>query len=872
MASIEPTLSPPHSPNSSSSSNYSFFTPNSPPPAPPHSPLPKNNIQDIILQILAALIKPNMFRDPMGLAHDGIKQMRIGATIEDFRAGSAGSTLIEPHHIPGHVKGVTPGSANYLQLPAELLFYQYVKPLCKDKNGNPVNGYVGNYFCLDPKATPDNLGIYHQVVNPATDEKIPRQHICIRLKKTPPLTIHSQAKEISDDFSIPGEQHLVYGGAEQFFIGIKLNEMKDYLEIVIPPDISSEEKDAILAISQRARIPYTEVDKQTFEGMQALSEKLAKRLSEELPPHQTLSETLSLVLKDVQLDRCTQAIQLLNARDTADDSETEEILVALLKSCLYATVGNIKESQKEHNIYLHRNIKDDDKDNNFLIHFYGKLILERTDPALVPAILTLRELLKRLNSTNKTNLKELPRLKILILLELSKKFNYLHTSTTPYLIARNEFNGELDNHAILAADKKTASEWALKYIEMAFALDPYKNLHLQEVIHLHSQRAYAKYRLGDYKGALNDLINGEELLQELIDNVQDIYWRSAKDELALLHLSIKLRLYLILAKLKKEDYPKQYQSISPQKELIALVEKFKQFDPMLITLMVEKLLAMDSSDYHITGWIDHGSLQFAGADLIKEIRAVVKIDLISINTALTERSSNVEKLDIPFLGLLPPCGISGDDCKELLDALKTNTSLKSLAFRKFASRAEDKQGNMILDTTDRLTALLITLHEAQLQGMALTYFSYDGARLSKDPHKKEQQMEAACQFIENNTSLIEFFPDLFDWDDEKFFRRFVTALKNHPTLEVLYAGIWEKNPRAGEILYEILKDREKPLHIVLHPNPLREGSNHKARKNNEWLQKLNAHWEPKASSSSEQENQSKENEKERDTSPPRMRI
>lgn len=868
MASVDPTLSPPNSPNSSSSSSYNFFTSN--------SPITKNTIRDIILQILVALIEPNMFRDPMGLAHEGIKQRRIAATIENFRVDSAGSTLIEASHVPGHVNGVIPGSANYLQLPADLLFYQYVKPLCQDKNGNPVNGYVGNYFCLDPQATPDNLGIYHLVLDPGTDQRIPRQHICIRLKKTPSLTIHSQAKKIVDNFSIPGEGHLVQGGAEQFFIGIKLNEVKDYLEIIIPASISSQEKDKILAISKRAGIPYIEVDEPTFRDMQGLSQQLAKQLPEEPPSPQTLSETLSLVLKAVQLDRCPQAIQLLHTVEAILDlpeHQTEKALVILLRSCLYATVGNAEEhpSPPLRDKFKEANSATIRKD--ILIILCSHFILARTEPSPQLAISALQRLLKRLSSNN-SNLeyKIRIRLKILTLLELSKQFNRLYNSTTPYMLTRDDFN----HLPTLAEDKIAASQQALTYIQEVFALevfalDIHKHLHPQELIHFHSQCAYAKYRLGDNKGALDQLILCDTLLQELIANVQDIYWRSAKDELELLQLSIKLRLYLILAKMKKEDYPAQYQSVSPQKELIELSKKFEQFDPMLIKLMVEKLLAMDSSDYHITGWTDHGSLQFAGADLIKEIRKVVPVKFDLINKALTRSRSIVEKLDIPFLGLLFPCGISNDECNKFLAALKENTSLKSLALRKFASRAEDKQGNMILDTTNRLTNLLTTLDKAQQRrnGMELTYFSYDGARLSKDPNIKEQQMEAACQFIENNSSLLEFFPDLFDWDDEKFFRRFVTALKNHPTLQVLYAGIWEKNPNAGEILYEILKDREKPLKIVLHPNPLREGGNPNARKNNEWLQKLNAHWASQVISSPEQEDKGKENE---NVSRPRMRM
>lgn len=119
------------------------------------------------------------------------------------------NSTIKPGKIESHLSGIDftkPVSIETLPPPGQknVTIYQY-------RNGN--TDVIGNYYTLDPKATPSDLGIAN-VYGPDMSPKV--KYSGPLIEET--ITLKSTSKGINDTWSVPGHSIKTKGGATQYFI------------------------------------------------------------------------------------------------------------------------------------------------------------------------------------------------------------------------------------------------------------------------------------------------------------------------------------------------------------------------------------------------------------------------------------------------------------------------------------------------------------------------------------------------------------------------------------------------------------------------------------------------------------------------------
>lgn len=135
----------------------------------------------------------------------------------------------------------------------------------------------------------------------------------------------------------------------------------------------------------------------------------------------------------------------------------------------------------------------------------------------------------------------------------------------------------------------------------------------------------------------------------------------------------------------------------------------------------------------------------------------------------------ISQLDLAYLGMPLPVGITDKDFERLCEALSKNTSLTALFLRKFSDKTS---------TIQRATLLFKALNRAQLAGQQLNYLSYSGSRFEGEDDKK-----TCLEFLTNNQSLRILQPSLYDWKEPDLMQEFADGIRYHPHLITLLTGL-----------------------------------------------------------------------------------
>ena len=154
---------------------------------------------------IKGLVKRGMSVDDAKAFRRAVRNERRNFAREFYEKNST----IKPNRIDSHLAGIDfkkPVTIETLPPPGQkqVTVYQY-------RNGN--TDVIGNYYTLDPKAKPSDLGIAN-VYGPEMSPKV---------KYSGPLTeetisLKSTSKGINDTWSVPGQAIKTNGGATQYFI------------------------------------------------------------------------------------------------------------------------------------------------------------------------------------------------------------------------------------------------------------------------------------------------------------------------------------------------------------------------------------------------------------------------------------------------------------------------------------------------------------------------------------------------------------------------------------------------------------------------------------------------------------------------------
>ncbi len=775
-------------------------------------PYHQQQLAHLAPKIIESLLWTNAHYNPRALSISGHMQNNLGLLYDQARKQGA---RLEDWEIPSHVDAADiQDSVNQVMISPGETLYQYVRP----------QGWIGDYYARTLDVKPEALGISAQVTSPIDISKVvDRVTLKLFVKTTAramPAAV-SKAKAVGDTWSIQGQKIPCCGGGEQVYMPLGSVDKTENIVIVLPENNPA----AVLAIASK-------------NGMQTITEKQYKEACQQshtrdvLPSLPQDAESLALnIIEAYRLGHYQVMSKCLKQYLEFSELRSDYMQAAMLiLSVLNALKGKLGQAHHLYQAVKARRFMDIDIKALFF-----------TDVHLARAAVTAEEAISRLKDCAKTLVlgKVIPltdwqyfkKVGALIKLEMGVQYNRI--------ISR--YSDEMTFH-----DFNEAGERNNKKLQLAENARRYFNgidtdaLPMAEQAIFYMEHAFTFHRLKKYHHALEELKRAKCILQQLQESCEDEK-QSYITEIEIQLKSVELMFGLCLARLKglKKEIPHQYQQIDPVTYLLEMAAALQESSPMTLVLLLKRWIGPNANNLFIQGWYyKNPNDEHQGANLISLYRKYIPLDLNQIISDL--EANRIDELDLAYLGMPLPGGISDDNFKRFTEALSKNQSLKKLFIRKFAAKSDREERQ------SRAELLFTALELAQSQGQALKYLSYSGIRLNT------KGIEACLQYLKANRSLTVLQPSLFDFDREAYLqyqehngsllelnqtKAFAEILQSHPRLKTVFFGL-STVPGTGEMLYKLACKPKSLKYIHPFPGRLRSPQDDVAIENRKWLKKL----------------------------------
>lgn len=738
--------------------------------------------------IIDSLLFANEWGNPRSLSWEGQKQVALGSIYHQF-THEVGTRLTQAE-IPSHVAAaVTSATVNLMDIRPGTLLHQYVRP----------DGWVGDYYTADEQTDLKMLGISELVSDPNN----PGQRVD-RIKVTSVITgdqpIHAAitiANEVHDHWSIEGETVYCGGGSKQIYMPLTSSQKQGTLLIVLPDDPVQQEQ--VKKIAQKNSLPA--ITQQELIAQNIVIQPLTdlNQLSAEPDELQQLAYD-AWTIGRYQI-ACTALEQYIKLSGIHLDHIAKAKCVL---GCLYALSGKSADAEQ-----MRLSYEQDISGSNYDVH---KKLLFLMELHLARNYIIPEQAIDKLNQCLSMNASA--KYQAVLNLELAMQHNRLAA-----LYSDEVTYHDFDQNGHQIDDKYHNAITALSYLS---AID-INQLPPQEKIVALLEQAFANHRLKHYQVALEALGEAQNVLTT---EMQHDYPQAMQNELELQRINIHLGIGLCLARLSgtNQTIPNHFSQINPVAYLMDLTEELKSFPPMKVAWLFKRWVGPNANNLFIQGWYGYQPKdKNQGANLISVYRKYIPIDIRKIIKDLEENT--ISQLDLAYLGMPLPAGVTDKDFERLCEALSKNTSLTALFLRKFS----DKAG-----TIHRAALLFEALNKAQLNGQKLSYLSYSGSRFECEEDKR-----ACLEFLTNNQSLRILQPSLYDWKEPDLMQEFADRIRHHPHLTTLLTGLVTCKC-AGEMLYYAGIESTTLKFIYPFPGKLNPVKDKDAIENITWLEQLSS--------------------------------
>ncbi|KTD65444.1 hypothetical protein [Legionella shakespearei] len=775
------------------------------------------SIQMKKINFLQDMLYANLMVNPRALGLEGIASIALGQIYEEFAKDP--TSRMPKNIIPSHVNAAeTWNPVHFMRIPVGSLLFKYLRP----------KGWLGEYATNEIHFKPSELGIADQISDPNDATKLmDRVHAqLVVIDELPSPVAVSKASAVMDFWSQTGRKVWCDGGGTQIFMPMNAKDKNRCLAILKPEpgDFNYHQMDKLIEIAQQNNVQFLTKQELLARGIDI------KPLDTNFTPLDIPAEQqLQLAHQAYYLGDYHMAIKALRSYVELNGLTAYQKLSAqVVLGGLYVISGNYEEAQLHLTAFIQNAERISDKSP---LHTYLQLLanIHLARAQVIPdlAINQLRECFAFIekHKRNKEIAQHLSALKQVLHLEMGIAYN-----KSGRQFSNCQDYDDFDAQGDPVKTKKEDSLLALNYLHKA---DYTQAAPIEGLIFL-LERASAKTRLRQTTEALEDLALAEKQLGYCYDIFNSALthgaFKNLETELKLLSLSIRLGvgLNLSLAKKYKTPIPAQYQSIDPVLMIKELGLDLDKLTAMEVTTLFKRWIGPNANNLFIEGWYytaDDAKNQDKGGNLLALYRKYIPFDLSAILQKLED--NQIKELNLAFLGLPAPAGISDQDFAKLCTALAKNSSLEKLFLRKCSDKFTGAPGQ-----ESRLNQLFKALNQAQANGQQLSYLSYSGVRFTL-----ASEYEDCLNYLENNKSLKVLDLSWYDWKDKACLKRLGACIGAHPNLRTVLNGI-NNHPEAGEIFYQECHRSEHLAHVMTFDGTMDPQTQQNAITNREWLMKL----------------------------------
>lgn len=764
---------------------------------------------DGAVSISMALLQATQHVNPRSLSLEGQQQLALGDIY--YEHTTKNGVFLRDVEIPSHVAAAqTDERVALVKLTKGTRLIQYVRP----------EGYIGDYYSASDKITPQELGVSNQVSDPK-DPTIAIDRVKLEMVVVDTHGYQarvSTAKPVSDFWSIKGKTVECTGGGEQHYAPVPIPVRQQGLVIIAPDD-----EDKRVAVEAIAKINgmkvMSENEIKETHGIKYLVEAYSrKEVFDDVNLQKEDFHSLQRMAHDaLQFGHYQMAATYINyALAKRGVAKQDKVALSCVLGFVYAAIGQTGRATK----LIHDYLSYDGSANSHLT-LHAKLHLARLEADPKKAIIAYENLIA-------THPEIDSRLRSLLNLEIGIRYNNIASKHSDELTFEDfDADGKQDEK------KKEPALKAEEFIKKALSGG---NLETQEQLVCNIELALSLHKQRRNIDALKVLIQVEDQLSKFIDQVRDDFSKSALHDLNMQLLGVRLGIGLNLARcVDTSNVPDELKNINPVVYLQALSEELEKSPPMKVKLIFSRWIGPNANNLFIEGWFlkraTPTDASSQGSRLIALYRKFIPLDIAKICQEL--EANRIDRLDLAYLGMPEPAGISDKDFEKLCASLAKNTSLKALFIRKFSNEApKDKTSDAAATFQYRSKLLFESLSAAHDKGQRLEYLSYSGAR-----YNNKDEMLTTVNYLKKNSSLKILQASLYDWKHTDVFEKFADVIRQHPSLTTLLTGIF-KHKGAGELLYHAGKESPHLRYIHPFPGNIAADPNDTGRVNNEYMQKL----------------------------------
>jgi hypothetical protein len=775
------------------------------------------SIQMKKLNILQDMLYANLTVNPRALGLEGISSIALGHIYEEFAKDP--TSRMPKNIIPSHVNAAeTWNPVHFMRIPVGSLLFKYLRP----------KGWLGEYATNEIHFKPSELGIADQISDPNDATKLmDRVHAqLVVIEELPSPVAVSKASAVMDFWSQTGRKVWCDGGGTQIFMPMNAKDKNRCLAIVKPEpgDFNYHQMDKLIEIAQQNNVEFLTKQELLDRGID-IKPLNTNFTPLDIPPEQQLQ----LAHQAYYLGDYHMAIKALRSYvELTGLTAYQKLSAQVVLGGLYVISGNYDEAQQHLTAFIQNAERISDKSpHHTYLQLLANIHLARAQVIPDLAINQLRECFAFLekHKRNKEIVQHLSALKQVLHLEMGIAYNKLGRE-----FSNCQDYDDFDSKGDPVKIKKEDSVLALKSLHQA---DYTQAAPIEGLIFL-LERASAKTRLRQTTEALEDLVLAEKQLgycYEIFNNaLTHGAFKNLETELRLLSLSIRLGLglNLSLAKKYKAIIPAPYQTIDPTLMIKELGVDLDKLTAMEVTTLFKRWIGPNANNLFVEGWYytaDDAKNKDKGGNLLALYRKYIPFDLSAILQKLED--NQIRELNLAFLGLAAPAGISDQDFARLCTALAKNSSLEKLFLRKCSDKFTGTPGQ-----ESRLNQLFKALNLAQTNGQQLSYLSYSGVRFTLT-----SEYEDCLAYLESNKSLKVLDLSWYDWKDKSYLKRLGACVGAHPNLRTVLNGI-NNHPEAGEIFYQACHRSEPLAHVITFDGTMDPQTQQNAITNREWLAKL----------------------------------
>lgn len=741
------------------------------------------------IKILNMLLYANSINNPRSLSLHGLRQIALG---ELYLSGFNHGAFIKQNEIVSHVAAARVSQRlNFISIKRGAILYQYARR----------GGYIGDYYVDSEDILAESVGVSSLVTDPKNPTKVvSRVRLALLVVSDAPRHASvSIAEDVVDSWSIVGKNVVCKGGGKQIYLPLTSFEKQRYYAILAPDKNSDPEEFALL--EEIANINNVK--------LQNVSEvEIRKPYMQEQKFTPDINEIFALV----NIGGMQSAIVALEAYiNSLNIDKQNKQLAKVLLAVLYLFSGdNIKPLEYAEE-YLNYKAKSEhaSKDEKHI-----QLLLEyHLARGVIDASLSIQELQKLLQDNPS------PNLAAIIKLDIAIRYNQIAGRYSDEITYDDFYeNGSRSYEKFKFA--QIAEEHLKSCLESNY-------LPLPEYIVALIELGFSYHKQKKNVEALKYLIDAKNKISVLKYTMGADIYKAHDLELKLQVQGLDIAIGLNLARLQKKkelipDSLKDIDSFQMLDEISCNLAKI----PMEAKILLQRWIGSNANNLFIEGWFNSDSKNTTmGTSLIAVYRKYIPLDM---NKIMYELERNyITELDLAYLGMSEPAGISDELFTRFAAALAKNVSLKKLFIRKFSSYVVSNSSSK-----PRGQILFEALHQAQKNGQKLIYLSYSASYITKPEEK-----DAIFEYLRANNSLIVFQPSLYYWDKIEDIKEFVSIISKHSTMKTLLTGIF-KAEGAGKVIYNECINSRSLTYIYSFPGTLIPGRDDHAIEDNYYLDLL----------------------------------